>query len=183
MLKQGKEGVVVNTSSMCGLVNSANSPTGFTPVNYTVAKNGVTLITESLDAAMRSRNAPISVHALCPFDTASEGLVSNVTKRMTKEQQEEFAKVMKNMLPTASLVDILLDSIERGRFYCVTPDGNPTSRGTGSINLSRAWMLQRAEDFINDRPPLSPFRKEGAESFKELQKQVEARAKGPIHKL
>ena len=45
----------------------------------------------------------------------------------------------------------LRDCIEKARFYCVTPDA------MGDINLSRSWMLQRAEDFINDQAHMFHF--------------------------
>ena len=35
------------------------------------ARAGVTLLSESLSASMRSRDAPISVHVLCPYGTQS----------------------------------------------------------------------------------------------------------------
>merc|ERR550514_1121299 len=147
MLEQKKEAVVVSTSSICGLMNSANSKNGMTPINYSVAKHGVTLIMESLDAAMRSRSAPISVHALCPNGVASEGNLSNMVKKMPKEQAEKVIAAQKKvMLSPSAAAEVLRDCIEKGRFYCVTPDAS------GDINVSRSWMLQRAEDFILDRP-------------------------------
>ena len=71
MLERGTEAVVVNTASAAGLSNTAYTPNGTTDMAYTVAKNGVTLLSESLNAAMRHREAPISVHVLCPFGTQS----------------------------------------------------------------------------------------------------------------
>merc|ERR1712050_282816 len=53
-------------------MGTAYTPNGTTDMAYTVTKNGVTLLTESLCAAMRSRNAPISVHVLCPYGTQSD---------------------------------------------------------------------------------------------------------------
>merc|ERR1711862_808475 len=51
MLQQGRDAVVVNTASAAGLANTAYTPNGTTDMAYTVAKNGVTLLTESLSAA------------------------------------------------------------------------------------------------------------------------------------
>ena len=70
-LERGTEAVVVNTASAAGLSNTAYTPNGTTDMAYTVAKNGVTLLSESLSASMRSRDAPISVHVLCPYGTQS----------------------------------------------------------------------------------------------------------------
>ena len=188
MLAQDKPAVVVNTSSAAGLYNAANSRSGPTDMAYTVAKNGVTLLTESLAAAMRSRDAPISAHVLCPFGTTSN-IAVNSASEMTSFKSEEsrqryiekveksFEKFKESFLSAERLAEILQECIEKGRFYCVTPDG------TGNINLSRSWMLSRAEDFINDRPVLSQATKEGRPAFRELRKAVGAREAGPVHRL
>lgn len=185
MLARGKPAVIVNTASGAGLFNFAGGKTG--DMAYTVAKNGVTLLTESLDAAMRSRRAPISVHLLCPGGTrtniwqnSAESLTfeSAASKqRYLQKLAERSPKITKGFLPVERLPPILQECIEVGRFYCVTPDS------AGDINLFRSYMLSRAEDFIADRPPLSHTRREGFAAFKELRKSVAARGAGPIHKL
>ncbi len=66
------------------------------------------------------------------------------------------------------------ECIEGGRFYCVTPGR------TASTNTSRAWMLARAEDFIADNPPFTSA--PGTPEFRELNRDVSGRSRGPIHR-
>jgi len=193
MMHQGKDAVVVNVASAAGLANTAYTPNGTTDMAYTVAKNGVTLLSESLSASLRSRSAPISVHVLCPYGTQSS-LGLNAMKHLYEFKDESTKeRVVKDMETTASSVaelpggattagqisqergaQILQECIEVGRFYCVTPDR------TATTDTSRAWMLARAEDFIQDNPPFTSA--PGTPGFRGLAAAVRSRAKGPVHK-
>ena len=142
---------------------------------------------------MRSRDAPISVHVLCPYGTQSAmGLNSakffnqyeSDAAKAAQEKQVAAAqrRVAKNLsdpgsggqITAESGARMLQECIEVGRFYCVTPDR------TASTNTSRAWMLARAEDFIADNPPFTSA--PGTPSFREINRAVSERARGPIHR-
>lgn len=193
ILKQDRPAVIVNTASAAGITNTASTATGGS-MAYTVAKSGVVLISESLDAAMRSRNAPVSVHVLCPFGTKSDIMWNSLESSMTfksEKSKEKMKKTVTSMsdqfmdgfLPAEKLTEVLEECIDIGRFCVVTPD-NKSWNGVkgGDINLARTWMLGRAEDFINDRPPLSYLSRENRPAFAEMLQHVQARAVGPIHK-
>lgn len=193
MLQRNRPSVIVNTASAAGITNTASTKSGGS-MAYTVAKTGVVQITESLDAAMRSREAPVSVHVLCPFGTVSDIMWNSLEATMKFKSEKSREKMMKNVaqmkdqfmggfLPADRLPQILEECIEIGRFYVVTPD-DKTWNGVkgGDINLARAWMLGRAEDFINDRPPLSYLSRGNRPAFAETLRSVEARAVGPVHK-
>lgn len=181
----------MNTASAAGLANTAYTPTGTTDMAYTVAKNGVTLLSESLNAAMRAREAPIAVHVLCPYGTASSILV-NATKfeggtefkdeASKAKAQQRFQKFVDKaekdpmemgMISAERGAQILQECIEIGRFYVSTPDR------TASTNTSRAWMLGRAEDFITDALPFTNA--PGTDGFRKIMKDVSGRAKSPNH--
>merc|ERR1719230_2235908 len=104
MLKQGKPAVVVNTTSAAGLANTGYTPNGTTDMAYTVAKNGVTLLSESLSAAMRSREAPISVHVLCPYGTQSSMVVNSAKYHNTYKDEATREKIIAKFEKGASRI-------------------------------------------------------------------------------
>jgi len=108
MIKGGKPGCIVNTSSGAGVTNLAMAG-----APYTVAKYGVRLLTETLSNDLRRAKVPISAHVLMPMmmatnfganllkteeygDAKQDKARANTNKGLTKlgQKPEDLAEVM-----------------------------------------------------------------------------------------
>ncbi|MCE2392821.1 MAG: SDR family NAD(P)-dependent oxidoreductase [Proteobacteria bacterium] len=140
MIEQATPCAVVNTGSKQGITN----PPGV--ANYNAAKAAVKSLTESLQHELRNTDGcRVSAHLLVPGWTTTG----------RREHRPEA------WLPE-QVADRMIESVERGDFYILCPDGETTPE------MDRKRILWAARDLTENRPPLSrwhPDYKQAYESF------------------
>jgi NAD(P)-dependent dehydrogenase (short-subunit alcohol dehydrogenase family) len=125
MLAQGTEGHVVNTASMTAVVSGRNM--------YSVTKQAVLSLTETVHAQLAEREAKVGVSALCPGIIATRLFqgsrnrppeLRNEREPAGAEQGRELRRTMHERLqagmPPAQVASILVDGIREGRLYILT---------------------------------------------------------------
>lgn len=142
MLAHGEPGMIINTGSKQGITTPPGDPA------YNVSKAGVKAFTEALEHDLRNREGPtLSAHLLIPgfvyTPLTANGRTEKPAGAWTPEQT----------------VDFMLESLARGDFYILCPD-NEVSRP-----LDEKRIYWAAHDIIENRPPLSRWHKDHADSF------------------
>ncbi|NBZ86435.1 SDR family NAD(P)-dependent oxidoreductase [Stagnihabitans tardus] len=135
-------GAIINTGSKQGITTPPGNPA------YNVSKAAVKAFTEALAHELRTTRPEVSAHLLIPGwvhtgMTAASG-APKPAGAWTPEQT----------------VDFLLQSLDRGDFYILCPD-NDTPRSLDEQRM--AWAMG---DIIQNRPALSRWHPDWAESFK-----------------
>jgi NAD(P)-dependent dehydrogenase (short-subunit alcohol dehydrogenase family) len=136
MLRQGTEGHVVNTASMTAVVSGRNM--------YSVTKQAVLALTETIHSQLTEREAKVGVSALCPGIIATRLFqgsrnrpeeLRNEEEPAGAEQGRELRRVMHERLQAgmapSEVASILVDGIREGRLYILTDhdwDDRITSR-------------------------------------------------------
>ena len=136
MLRQDTEGHVVNTASMTAVVAGRNM--------YSVTKQAVLALTETIHAQLVEREAKVGVSALCPGIIATRLFqgsrnrpadLRNEEEPAGAEQGRELRRVMHERLQAgmrpSEVASILVDGIREGRLYILTDhdwDDRITSR-------------------------------------------------------
>jgi NAD(P)-dependent dehydrogenase (short-subunit alcohol dehydrogenase family) len=132
MLAQQTPCAVINTGSKQGIT----CPPGDTA--YNVSKAGVKVLTEALAHSLRNEpGARISAHLLIPGST-----FTGMTSRGRAEKPP-------GAWVPSQVIDMLVDSMNRGDFYILCPD-NEVTRDIDNRRI--AWA---AGDITNNRPALS----------------------------
>jgi NAD(P)-dependent dehydrogenase (short-subunit alcohol dehydrogenase family) len=162
MIEHRQEGLVINTGSKQGIT----CPPGNTA--YNVSKAGVKVLTEAVQHQLR--NTPgcrLTAHLLVPgwTDTA-------INRKPTRDRARSDGNAAAALEPAAArpagawtseqVVDLLLESIERGDFYILCPDNDV------SVALDRKRILWAAGDLAENRPPLSRWHSDYAAAFKKF---------------
>jgi len=147
MLAQGGPGLVVNTGSKQGITlppgNSA----------YNVSKAGLKAYTELLAHELRGAAAGrVTAHLLIPGATWT-----GMTRRGVEKPPGAWT--------AEQVVDFMLEGLERGDFYLLCPDNDVPRR------LDERRMQWMADDVIKNRPALSRWHPDYAESFAEFIKE------------
>jgi NAD(P)-dependent dehydrogenase (short-subunit alcohol dehydrogenase family) len=143
MLAHGEPGLIINTGSKQGITTPPGNPA------YNVSKAGVKVFTEALQHELRNtEGAMISAHLLIP------GFVFTALTRGERTEKPDAAWT------ATETVDFMLESLARGDFYILCPD-NDVPRALDERRM--AWAIG---DIIENRPPLSRWHKDYAESFK-----------------
>ena len=142
MIERGRPGLVINTGSKQGITTPPGDPA------YNVSKSGVKTFTEALAHELRNTEGhQLTAHLLIPgfvfTDLTRGSRTEKPTGAWTPEQTAEF----------------LFQSVERGDFYILCPD-NDVSRELDEKRM--AWAIG---DNIENRPPLSRWHPDYAESF------------------
>lgn len=142
MLAHSEPGMIINTGSKQGITTPPGDPA------YNVSKAGVKAFTEALEHDLRNREgATLSAHLLIPgfvhTPLTANGRTEKPAGAWTPEQT----------------VDFMLESLARGDFYILCPD-NEVSRA-----LDEKRIYWAAHDIIENRPPLSRWHKDHADSF------------------
>ena len=133
---------IINTGSKQGITNP---PGGYA---YNLSKAGVLAYTQSLAHALRQQqDCPVSVHLLVPGFT-----YSNMIARFIPQKPD-------GAWSTGEVIDFMLDALKRGDFYILCPD-NDTPR-----ELDERRIEWNADDIIKNRPALSRWHPEFAESY------------------
>jgi NAD(P)-dependent dehydrogenase (short-subunit alcohol dehydrogenase family) len=136
MLRQDTEGHVVNTASMTAVVAGRNM--------YSVTKQAVLALTETIYAQLVEREAKVGVSALCPGIIATRlfqgsrnrpAELRNEDEPAGAEQGRELRRVMHERLQAgmrpSEVASILVEGIREGRLYILTDhdwDDRITSR-------------------------------------------------------
>ena len=142
MIERGRPGLVINTGSKQGITTPPGDPA------YNVSKSGVKTFTEALAHELRNMEGhQLTAHLLIPGFVFTDLTRGSRTEKpagaWTPEQTAEF----------------LFQSVERGDFYILCPD-NDVSRELDEKRM--AWAIG---DVIENRPPLSRWHPDYAESF------------------
>ncbi len=150
LLASERPGLVINTGSKQGIT----SPPG--NAAYNMSKAALRNYTESLAHALRAA-APnrVSAHLLIPgfTYTGMTGVAEKPASAWTSEQ----------------VVTFLLESLSRGDFYVLCPDG-AVDRKTDELRMQ--WSM---DDLIKNRPALSRWHPDFEAEFAEYMKKEGAR--------
>ncbi|QXC50352.1 SDR family NAD(P)-dependent oxidoreductase [Agrobacterium salinitolerans] len=142
MIAHGEPALIVNTGSKQGITTPPGDPA------YNVSKSGVKTFTEALQHELRNLpNSSVSAHLLIPgfvfTGLTAHGRTEKPKGAWTGEQT----------------VDSMVESIGRGDFYILCPDGE-VDRPTDEKRI-----LWAAYDIVQNRPPLSRWHTEYSAAF------------------
>jgi NAD(P)-dependent dehydrogenase (short-subunit alcohol dehydrogenase family) len=142
LIAQKKPALIVNTGSKQGIT----TPPGNTA--YNVSKAGVKVTTEALAHALRNEpGCQVTAHLMVP------GFVfTGMTARGRTEKPAEA-------WTAEQTVDFMLQSLERGDFYILCPDGAVTR------DMDERRMEWAANDIIQNRPALSRWHADYKDAF------------------
>ncbi|MGH1372146.1 MAG: SDR family NAD(P)-dependent oxidoreductase [Cellvibrionaceae bacterium] len=142
MLDQHSPAMIINTGSKQGITNPPGSP------GYNVSKAAVKAVTENLQHSLRSEDdCQVSAHLFVP------GFVYSEMIQKFLPQKPPFAWTPEQ---TAAY---LMESLERGDFYIICPDGEVTE------TMDRKRILWGAMDMVNNRPALSRWHPDYNDEF------------------
>ncbi|MGI9295636.1 MAG: SDR family NAD(P)-dependent oxidoreductase [Pseudomonadales bacterium] len=119
MLKQGTPAHIVNTSSLAGILAAPLMGP------YTVGKQAVVALSETIHYELLSIDAPVTVSVLCPGQVASDIMrsekrspVQGVEKKAAQQQQEQFLQsgIDAGMSPQ-QCAEIVFDAIRAEKFW------------------------------------------------------------------
>jgi NAD(P)-dependent dehydrogenase (short-subunit alcohol dehydrogenase family) len=162
MLEHGLEGLVINTGSKQGIT----CPPGNTA--YNVSKAGVKVFTESLQHQLRNTaGCRLNAYLLVPgwTDTAINRKAARDRARMNGDSAAPLAASgprPAGAWTSDQVIDYLLASIEKGKFYILCPDNDVSEA------LDRKRVAWAAGDLIEGRPPLSRWHSDFAAQFKKF---------------
>ena len=142
MLESGREGHVVNTASMAGLI-AGREMTRWRLGAYAASKHAVVAISHTLYAELRTAGAPIGVSLLCPaavntriWDTerlrpsSSEG---SEPGHPSSQEAERLQTQLRTGLELGStpeeVAEMVLGAVVGDRFYVFTSPGSPEQVG------------------------------------------------------
>jgi len=142
MLESGREGHVVNTASMAGLI-AGREMTRWRLGAYAASKHAVVAISHTLYAELRTAGAPIGVSLLCPaavntriWDTERlrpsypEGFQPS---QSSSEEAERLQAQLRTGLELGStpaeVAEMVLEAVVEDRFYVFTSPGSPEQVG------------------------------------------------------
>lgn len=112
LLKQGRPAHIVNTASLAGLISSPMMGP------YTVTKQAVVALSETLHYELAMVQAPVAVSVLCPGPVASDIMASNHSAGAAAEQLDALldSSIRQGMAPR-ELAREVFAGIEAGRFW------------------------------------------------------------------
>jgi NAD(P)-dependent dehydrogenase (short-subunit alcohol dehydrogenase family) len=147
LIAQKKPALIVNTGSKQGIT----TPPGDTA--YNVTKAGVKVTTEALAHALRNEpGCQVTAHLMIP------GFVFTAMTARGRTEKPEDAWTPEQA------VDFMLESLERGEFYILCPDG-AVVRETDERRME--WA---ANDIIQNRPALSRWHPDYKDAFEAFMK-------------
>lgn len=143
MISHGEPALIINTGSKQGITTPPGDPA------YNVSKAGVKVFTEALQHELRNTpDCQVSAHLLIPgfvfTALTAQGRTEKPAGAWTPEQT----------------VDFMMKCLSDGDFYILCPD-NEVDRRTDEVR-----MLWAAGDIVENRPPLSRWHADYADSFK-----------------
>ncbi len=129
MLKQDQESIIINTSSLAGLISGYNSPI------YLTGKHAVVALTEALELQLQQNQSKIKAFVFCPayVKTRLHQAERNRPSQLGNDpnssyyQSEDYQKkqgMMQYAVPNGmeldQAMDIVFDAIEKDHFYIQT---------------------------------------------------------------
>lgn len=143
MIAGGEAGLILNTGSKQGITTPPGDPA------YNLSKAGVKVFTEALQHALRNIDAcRVEARLFIPgfvfTPLTAHGRVEKPAGAWTPEETVEF----------------MLQSVARGDFYILCPDGEVTR------DLDAKRIRWAAGDIAENRPPLSRWHPDFSELFK-----------------
>ncbi|MCY4213814.1 MAG: SDR family NAD(P)-dependent oxidoreductase [Gammaproteobacteria bacterium] len=142
LLEADERVAIINTGSKQGITNP---PGGYA---YNLSKAGVLAYTQSLAHALRQRSdCLVSVHLLVPGFT-----YSNMIARFIPEKPP-------GAWTPGQVVDHMVESLERGDFHILCPDGDTPPE------LDHRRIQWNADDIIKNRPALSRWHPDFAAEY------------------
>jgi NAD(P)-dependent dehydrogenase (short-subunit alcohol dehydrogenase family) len=148
MIARGRPGLIINTGSKQGITTPPGDPA------YNVSKAGVKAFTEALEHELRNtKGGRLTAHLLIPgfvfTGLTAKGRTEKPAAAWTAEQT----------------VDFMIERLEAGDFYILCPDNDVARR------LDERRMLWAMADIVENRPALSRWHPDYAESFAKFVKQ------------
>ena len=142
MVERGRSGLIINTGSKQGITTPPGNPA------YNVSKAGVKAFTEALQHELRTTpGCQVSAHLLSPgfvfTGLTANGRTEKPAAAWTAEQT----------------VDFMIERITAGDFYILCPDNDVPRQ------LDERRILWAAGDIVENRPPLSRWHEDHADSF------------------
>jgi NAD(P)-dependent dehydrogenase (short-subunit alcohol dehydrogenase family) len=142
MIARGRPGLIINTGSKQGITTPPGDPA------YNVSKAGVKAFTEALQHELRNTAGnTISAHLFIPgfvfTGLTAHGRTEKPAAAWTPEQT----------------VDFVIERLNAGDFYILCPDNDVPRK------LDERRILWAASDIIENRPALSRWHKDYAETF------------------
>jgi NAD(P)-dependent dehydrogenase (short-subunit alcohol dehydrogenase family) len=142
MVERGRPGLIINTGSKQGITTPPGNPA------YNVSKAGVKAFTEALQHELRNTpGCQVSAHLLIPgfvfTGLTANGRTEKPAAAWTAEQT----------------VDFMIERITAGDFYILCPDNDVPRQ------LDERRILWAAGDIVENRPPLSRWHEDHADSF------------------
>src|SRR5580704_7725965 len=142
MIERGRPGLIINTGSKQGITTPPGDPA------YNVSKAGVKAFTEALQHELRNtKGGLITAHLLIPgfvfTGLTAKGRTEKPAAAWTAEQT----------------VDFMIERLDAGDFYILCPDNDVPRK------LDERRILWAASDIIENRPALSRWHKDYAETF------------------
>jgi NAD(P)-dependent dehydrogenase (short-subunit alcohol dehydrogenase family) len=142
MVERGRSGLIINTGSKQGITTPPGNPA------YNVSKAGVKAFTEVLQHELRNTpGCQVSAHLLIPgfvfTGLTANGRTEKPAAAWTAEQT----------------VDFMIERITAGDFYILCPDNDVPRQ------LDERRILWAAGDIVENRPPLSRWHEDHADSF------------------
>jgi NAD(P)-dependent dehydrogenase (short-subunit alcohol dehydrogenase family) len=141
MIARGREGHIVNTASMAGLI-----ATGMSGV-YTVSKFAAEALSEVLANDLRNQGAPIGVSVLCPSAVATQIASSQRNRDVVPDPADDADAIEKilgdfcaNGSEPADVGPMVIDAVRRGQFLIGTRDTVPEFLRVRNEALMR-WEL------------------------------------------
>jgi NAD(P)-dependent dehydrogenase (short-subunit alcohol dehydrogenase family) len=153
LLREQREGHVVNTASMAGLTSPP-----FMGV-YNASKHAVVTLSETLYAELAMEQSPVGVSVLCPgwvntrIHESERNRPDDLPGRMPPEGTTDDTPAMREVLvgllsaglDPADVADLVLDAVLHERFYVLThPEWKP-------------MIARRVDQIVNDRAPNLAF--------------------------
>lgn len=142
MIARGRRGLIINTGSKQGITTPPGDPA------YNVSKAGVKAFTEALQHELRNTAGnTISAHLFIPgfvfTGLTAHGRTEKPAAAWTPEQT----------------VDFMIERLNAGDFYILCPDNDVPRK------LDERRILWAASDIVENRPALSRWHKDYAETF------------------
>ncbi|MDE0121165.1 MAG: SDR family NAD(P)-dependent oxidoreductase [bacterium] len=140
MLESGREGHVVNTASMAGLI-AGREMTRWRLGAYAASKHAVVAISHTLYAELRTAGAPIGVSLLCPaavntriWDTERlRPLPGSEPSQPASQGAERLRAQLRTGLELGNtpveVAEMVLEAVVEDRFYVFTSPGSPEQVG------------------------------------------------------
>ncbi|MBL8150238.1 MAG: SDR family NAD(P)-dependent oxidoreductase [Blastocatellia bacterium] len=150
MLEQGREAHIVNTASMAGLINHAN--TGI----YNLTKHAVVSLSETLHHELAERNSKVKVSVLCPGLVKTQILDSarnrpaNIENplQMSAEEQKRYqawSQALQNSMPPEKIADAVMQAVREEKFYILTHQ------------KMKPMIEARMQEILQERNPTDPL--------------------------